>query len=176
MRYAERPLAITDIETTGLDATVHEIIELAVLVVDQKNLRVRDQYHTRVKPVRIRTGATRALEVAGYTPAAWRSALDLETALTVYAQKARDAVFVSYNMYLAFSFMDMGFKSTGVEVPTDYHRIDLFSLAWARLGPGPANLDSICRRLGIVPEPLPRRAMDGALKQLEVLRALQYRT
>jgi hypothetical protein len=37
------------------------------------------------------------------------------------------------------------------------------------------NLDSICRRLDIVPEPLPRRAMDGALKQLEVIKALLYR-
>lgn len=175
MRYADRPLAITDIETTGLDATVHEIIELAVLVVDQKTLRVQEQYHTRVKPVRIDTAAKKALEVAGYSPAAWRTAVDLETAVTVYAQKAKDAIFVSYNMYLAFSFLDMAFKATGVEDPTDYHRIDIFSLAWSRLGPGPANLDSICKRLDIVPEPLPRRAMDGALKQLEVLRKITYR-
>jgi len=175
MRFAERPLAITDIETTGLDAAIHEIIELAVLVVDQKTLRVRDQYTARVKPSRVRTSTKRALDVAGYSPAAWRTAVDLETALTVYAQKAADAIFVSYNMYLAFSFLDAAFKTTGVEDPTDYHRLDIFSLAWSRLGPGPSNLDSICKRLDIVPEPRPHRAMDGALKQLEVLRALTYR-
>jgi DNA polymerase III alpha subunit (gram-positive type) len=175
MRFAERSLAITDIETTGLDAGVHEIIELAVLVVDQKSLKIRSQYHARVKPVRIRTAAARALEVVGYSPAAWRSAVDLETALTVYSQKAADAIFVSYNMYLAYSFLDAGFKATGVEDPTDYHRLDMFSLAWSRLGPGPANLDSICKRLNIIPEPKPHHAMDGALKQLEVLRALLYR-
>lgn len=175
MRFAERPLAITDIETTGLDAAVHEIIELAVLLVDQKTMRVRGQYHARVKPTHIRTGAKRALEVAGYSPAAWRTAVDLETALAVYVQKTADAIFVSYNVFLAYSFLDAGFKSTGVEDPTDYHRLDIFSLAWSRLGPGSANLDSICKRLGIIPEPLPRRAMDGALKQLEVLRALLYR-
>lgn len=175
MRFAERPLAITDIETTGLDAAVHEILELAVLVVDQKSLKVRGQYHTRVKPVRIRTAAARALEVVGYSSAAWRNAVDLETALTVYSEKAAGAIFVSYNMYLAYSFLDTGFKTTGVEDPTDYHRLDIFSLAWSRLGPGPANLDSICKRLGIVPEPTPHHAMDGALKQLEVLKALLYR-
>lgn len=175
MRFAERPLAITDIETTGLDASIHEILELAVLVVDQKSLRVRDQYHARVKPARVRTSTKRALEVVGYSPAAWRSAVDLETALTVYSQKADGAIFVSYNVYLAFSFLDSGFKSTGVEDPTDYHRLDIFSLAWSRLGPGPANMDSICKRLNIVPEPVPHHAMDGALKQLEVLRALLFR-
>ncbi len=175
MRFADRPLAITDIETTGLDSSVHEIIDLAVLIVDQKSLRVRTQYTARVKPLHVRTGAKRALEVAGYSPSAWRTAVDLETALTVYSQKAADAIFVSYNVFLAYSFLDAGFKSTGVEDPTEYHRLDIFSLAWSRLGPGPANLDSICKRLGIIPEPMPRRAMDGALKQLEVLRALLYR-
>jgi DNA polymerase-3 subunit epsilon len=175
MRFADRPLAITDIETTGLDASVHEIIDLAVLVVDQKSFRVRGQYNARVKPVRIRTAAKRALEVAGYSSAAWRTSVDLETALTVYSQKAADAIFVSYNLFLAYSFLDAGFKATGVEDPTDYHRLDIFSLAWSRLGPGPANFDSICKRLNIIPEPLPRRAMAGALKQLEVLRALLYR-
>ncbi len=174
MRFADRPLAITDIETTGLDSAVHEIIELAVLIVDQKTLRVRSQYHVRIKPTHLRTAAKRALEVAGYNPAAWRTAVDLETALTIYAQKAAGAIFVSYNVFLAYSFLDTGFKAFGVEDLTDYHRLDIFSLAWSRLGPGPANLDSICRRLDIVPEPLPHRAMDGALKQLEVLRALLY--
>jgi DNA polymerase III alpha subunit (gram-positive type) len=175
MRFAERFIAITDIETSGLDADVHELLELAILVVDQKTLRVRDQYHTRIRPMRIRTAAKRALEVAGYSPRAWSTAVDLETAITVYAQKARDAIFCSYNLYLANSFMDAAFKATGVEDPTDYHRLDLFTLAWSRLGPGPANMDSICKRLDIVPEPMPHRAMDGALKQLEVLRALLYR-
>jgi len=175
MRFADRPLAITDIETTGLDSSVHEIIDIAVLIVDQKSFRVRTQYNTRVKPTRIRTGAKKALEVAGYSPSAWRNAVDLETALSTYAQKAKDSIFVSYNVFLAYSFLDAGFKATGVEDPTEYHRLDIFSLAWSRLGPGPANLDSISKRLGIIPEPLPRRAMDGALKQLEVLRALLYR-
>jgi DNA polymerase III alpha subunit (gram-positive type) len=175
MRFAERPLAITDIETTGLDAAVHEILELAVLIVDQRSLKVRDQYVVRTKPVRIRTAAKRALEVVGYNPNAWRTAVDLEPALAIYSQKAADAIFVSYNVHLAYSFLDAGFKLTGIEDPTDYHRLDLFSLAWSRRGPGPANLDSICKRLNIVPEPTPHRAMDGALKQLEVLRALLYR-
>lgn len=175
MRFADRPLAITDIETTGLDASIHEIIDLAVLLVDQKSLRVRDQYHSRVKPTRPRSGSKRALEVAGYNANTWRSAVDLETALTVYSSKVSGAIFVSYNVFLAYSFLDAGFKETGVEDPTDYHRIDIFTLAWSRLGPGPANLDNICKKLDIIPEPKPRRAMDGALKQLEVLRALTYR-
>jgi DNA polymerase-3 subunit epsilon len=175
MRFRDRPVAITDIETSGLDASVHEILDLALLLVDQQTLKPLDQYHVRVKPQNIRTGARRALDVVGYAPRAWASAVDLESALTVYSQKAKNAVFCSYNVFLAYSFLDAGFKATGVEDPTDYHRLDLFTLAWSRLGMGSLNMDSICRRLDIPPEPLPHRAMEGALKQLAVLRALLYR-
>lgn len=175
MRFRDRPIAITDIETTGLDAAVHEIIELAVVVVDQHTLKVLDRYQARTKPYHIRTAAKRALEVVGYTEQAWRDAIPLQTALETYIRKASDAVFCSYNVYLAYSFMDTAFKMSGVEDPTDYHRLDLFTLAWSRLGLVSPTLDSICKRIGIPPEPLPRRAMDGADKQLEVLRALLYR-
>ena len=175
MRFRDRPLAITDIETTGLDAAVHEIIELAVLIVDQKTFKITDRYHIRIKPQHIRTGAKRALEISGYSERVWRTAVSLETALTTYADKVRDAVFCSYNVFLAYSFLDAAFKSTGVEDLTDYHRLDIFTLAWSRLNLASPTLESICKRLDIVPEPLPRRAMDGALKQLEVLRALLYR-
>jgi DNA polymerase III subunit epsilon len=175
MRFRERPLAITDIETTGLDASVHEIVELALLVVDQTTFRVLDQYQVKIKPLHVSSGAKKALEVVGYSPQAWKGAIDLESALTVYAKKAKDAVFCSYNMYLAYSFLDEGFKRCGIEDPTDYHRLDIFTLAWSRLGMSSLNLDAISKKLGIIPEPIPRRAMAGALKQLEVLRALLYR-
>jgi len=175
MRFRDRPLAITDIETSGLDASVHEILDLALLIVDQSTLKPIDEYHTRIRPRNIATAAKRALEVIGYSPRAWSDASDLETALTVYSQKAANAVFCSYNMYLAYSFLDAGFKATGVEDPTDYHRLDLFSLAWSRLGMGSMNLDTICRRLDITPEPFPHKAAQGVAKQLQVLRALLYR-
>lgn len=175
MRFRDRPLAITDIETTGLDASMHEIIELAVLIVDQRSLKILDRYQTRIKPTHIRTAAKRALEVAGYAESSWRQAISLETALAIYADKAKGAVFCSYNVFLAYSFMDAGFKLTGIEDPTDYHRLDLFTVAWTRLGLASPTLDSISKRLGITPEPLPRRAMEGAMKQLEVLKTLLYR-
>ncbi|HUO75807.1 MAG TPA: exonuclease domain-containing protein [Candidatus Paceibacterota bacterium] len=175
MRLRERPIAITDIETTGLDASVHEIVDLALLVVDPQSLKIRDEYHARIKPLNIRTGARRALDVIGYSSRAWANAVDLETALTVYAQKAADAVFCSYNVFLTYSFLDAGFKSAGVEDPTDYHRLDLFTLAWSRLGMASPSFDQICRKLDVAPEPKPHRASIGAAKQLAVLRALLYR-
>ena len=119
--------------------------------------------------------AKRALDVIDYSPRAWANAVDLETALTAYTKKASDAVFCSYNVFLTYSFLDAGFKSAGVEDPTDYHRLDLFTLAWSRLGMASLSFDQICRKLNIPPEPKPHRASTGAAKQLAVLRALLYR-
>lgn len=175
MRFRDRPIAITDIETTGLDASLHEIIDIAVVVVDPRTLNIQDQYHSRVRPMRASSAPSKALEVSGYTPAAWRNAVSLETAMAVYADKARDAVFCSYSTFLSYSFIDAAFKSTGIEDPTDYHRLDLFTLAWSRLNLSSPTMDQICRKLQLEPEPKPHRAMAGAMLQLHVLRALLYR-
>lgn len=59
-RFLDRPLAITDIETTGLDAQLHEIVELAVLVVDPRTLKLRDRYTAKVRPENIRRANKRA--------------------------------------------------------------------------------------------------------------------
>lgn len=175
MRLRDRPIALTDIETSGLDASVHEILDLALLVVDHRTLQVIDRYETRIKPRRIKSAAKKALEVVGYSSRSWRNAIELEPALTIYSQKAKDAVFCSYNVFLAYSFLDTGFKESGVEDPTDYHRLDLFTLAWSRLGVASLNFDEICKKLDIQPEHPPRRATQGVAKQLQVLRALLYR-
>ena len=176
MRFSDRPLAITNIETTGLDAQLHEIVELAILVVDPRTLKLRDRYTAKVRPENIRRANKRALAVCGYSDREWRSAISLEAAMEIYSQKTAGAVFVSHNVFFDYSFIDAAFKRTGVEDLTDYHRLDLFSLAWAK---APAlrlesfTLDSICRALDIPPEPLPHRAIMGARTQLAVLKRLR---
>ena len=34
----KRPIAITDVETTGLDAVKHEIVEIGLVLIDQKRV------------------------------------------------------------------------------------------------------------------------------------------
>lgn len=175
MKFSDRPLAIVDLETTGLDAAAHEIVDLAVVVVDAATLKTTDRYSVRVRPQNIRRAARRALEVVGYSPREWRTAAPLQAVMEVFSEKTKDAILCSANMFLTRSFLDAAFKTCGVEDLTSYHHVDLMSLAWARsraLGMERLTLEAMARKFGIAPEPLPRRAANGVRLQLAVLREL----
>ena len=63
---------IIDTETTGLDASKHEMLAFgAVVVVDG---RIVETLELKIKPARIENADKKALEVNGYTERAWRDA------------------------------------------------------------------------------------------------------
>ena len=176
MRYSDRPLAIVDLETSGLDPLIHEILDLAVLVVDQSSLKIRSRYSARVRPTNIRRAARRALDVVGYSDREWRSAVPLTAAMEIFSEKTTDAILCSLNIHLAKSFLDVAYQRCGVEDRTSYHHIDLMSLAWDRapsLGLARLTVSDLSRSLNIASEPLPRRAASGVRTQLMLLKALK---
>ena len=178
MDFYKRPLAITDIETTGLDPQSHEIIEIGLLVVDPTTLKVRDKFEVKVKPEHSKTAVKKALAANGYNEKDWKRAWPLKDALEVYADKTRDAIFFSQNAYSEWAFIEEGFKKTAVEDLMDYHRLDLFSIGWARRERFPSlvkfSLASLAKYFALEPELKPNRAMNGAKQMLAVLSRLLY--
>lgn len=176
MEFLKRPLAITDTETTGLDAQIHEIIEIGLIVVEQPKLRVIDKFEVKVKPILIKTAVKKALAVNGYNEKDWRKAWDLKEAIEIYSEKTKNAIFVAQNAFSDWSFINEAFKKTQVEDLMDYHRIDLFTLGWSKAPKLPGltkfSLASMCKYFDIEPEPLPHRAINGAKKALAVLKRL----
>lgn len=176
MEYLKRPLAITDTETTGLDAGIHEIIEIGLIVVEQPTLRILDKFNVKVKPEHIQTAQKKALQVNGYNEKEWAKAWSLKEAMEIYSEKTRNAIFVAQNVYHDWSFINEAFKKTGAEDLMDYHRIDLFTLGWSKKNEFPGltkfSLSSMCKYFGIEPEPMPHRAFNGAKKAHEVFRNL----
>lgn len=67
-------LVFTDTETTGLDASRHEIISVGVVVCDETTLDVVDKREWYIQPKMIELASPQALEVNGYTPEKWASA------------------------------------------------------------------------------------------------------
>ncbi|MEK7609165.1 MAG: 3'-5' exonuclease [Patescibacteria group bacterium] len=177
MEFLKRPLAITDVETTGLDYQLHEIIEIGLVVADQKTLKVLDEWSAKIKPRKIKTAAEPALKVAGYNKLDWLEAVSLKEAMEVYSKKTRNAIFVAQNSFFDWSFLNEAFKQVGVEDHTDYHRVDLFTISWSRSrefhGLKKFTLKEMCRYFNIEPEPMPHRALNGARKVYEVLKKLQ---
>lgn len=177
MELLKRPLAITDVETTGLDAQVHEIVEIGLLLVDQETLSIVDGLGQKVKPIHLETADPHALNINGYKKEDWTNALELRQAMEIYSLKTKNAIFFAHNVAFDWSFISEAFKCTGVTNQMDYHRIDLFTLAWNNASRLPGlikfNLNELCKYFGIPEEPLPHRAINGVRNELEVLKKIR---
>lgn len=178
MNIFDRPLAITDVETTGLDSSVHEIIDIGLLVVNQRTLELQHLFECKVKPIHIETASPRALEINGYNEHDWRDASDLKSVMKLYAYLTKDAIFVAHNVTFDWSFIEAAFRETEVENMMDYHRLDLFSLAWAWARKNKSSdsefkglrLSDLCDYFHVPQEPLPHTGINGAMCEWEVLK------
>lgn len=175
MDFLDRPIAVTDTELTGLDPDIHEIIEIGLVLLDPVTLDPLERYITKVIPEHIETATPQALQINGYNEEDWHDAIPLSVALETYSAITAGGVFLAHNMATDWAFMRAGFRKTGVPDQLDYHRIDLFSTAFALLrdcGLTEFKLVMLARHLGIPEEPLPHRAMGGAECAYQIYRRL----
>lgn len=171
MKIFDRPIAFTDVETTGLDASRHEIIELGLVVIDQKTLSIIDALDLKIAPEHIETASPKALEINGYAPADWEGATSLDAAMRAYSDKTAEAMFSAHNITFDWAFISTAFTKTGTSNHMDYHRLDLLTMAWFALrnrGAEKLNLNAVAKFLGVPEEPLPHRAINGALLGYQV--------
>lgn len=176
MKYLERLYAITDVETTGLNFREHEIIEIGCALVTQDKLEIIATLEVKVKPLHPELASESALKVNGYNEKEWASAISLKSAMEIYAALTKDAVFAAHNVTFDWGFIDETFHRTDVKNLMDYHRKDTWSIAEEKLRGGGLekfSLKDLCEHLGVEPEPPPHRAINGALKTLEVWRKLR---
>lgn len=171
----EAPIAFTDLEFTGDVFSLHEIVEIGLVVVDQKNFKVLDELSVKVKPEHIETGLPVALAANGYNEEDWKKAISLKDAITQYADKTDGAIFCAYNATIDWGFMNEAFLRTGVGDKMDYHRLDVLSMAWAKLRDKDCmgwRLHQMAEYFGLPQEPSPHRAINGAKLALEVYKKL----
>lgn len=173
--FTARPIAITDVETTGLSSKTHEIIEIGMVLVDQNTLEIIDTFEIKIKPQYPERGSWKAFQVNGYKPEEWLGAVTIEEAIRQYGEKVKGAMFCAHNVTFDWSFIGEAFEKAGIECSLDYHRLDLLTLAWSKLGSKGLErlrLKSVCEFLEIDPEPEPHRALNGAMAAYQVYRAL----
>lgn len=135
----EHTLAFIDIETTGLDVTRHEIIEIGcVLVVQDWSgqtpvFTIKDSFEFKIQPQHIEYADKTALKINGYAKNDWKHSIPLKEALAQLAQKTKDAIMVGHNVTFDFLFLDHAFKATGVKNLMHYHLLDTISIAYTKL-------------------------------------------
>lgn len=143
-------LAFLDTETTGLDPSLHEVIEFAAIVVDDtKGTVVR--YQTKIKPVQIETAHPKALEVNGYSPEAWGDAAPMTKVGHEIATLLDKCVLVGHNVSFDEAMLKANMAKAKVEARIPYRKIDTQVLVMEHLFPlglKRASLDSVRDFLG----------------------------
>lgn len=169
------PLVITDLETSGLNPNLQEIIEVGAIKLSQPDFKILGWMNVKVQMEHPEFASPKALEVNGYTPGAWQDAISQEEAMKQYAAFADKCVFGAYNVTFDWGFIDATMTRLGIKHNISYHRLDLLSLSWMyNRGKGYKyiRLKDSCGYLGVKPEPTVHRAVLGALTGTRVFRAM----
>ena len=168
------PIVVTDIETTGLDPTFHEIIDIGAVIVDPETLKNGDSITIRVAPEHVARLSESARIVNGYNAEAWQHAISLKEALEEYSRFAAGCMFCAHNVTFDWGFIDEGFRKTKVLNKLDYHRLDLHTMAWMKLRNklDHFNLKHVAAYFNLEPEPEPHVGLAGASLECDVLRRL----
>jgi DNA polymerase III epsilon subunit-like protein len=160
-------IAMIDLETTGLDPKFHEIIEIGCVVFDSDTFEILDTLDIKAKPQHIERAHPKALEVNGYTEDAWDDAMLLGDALGKLEDIAEGAVFCSFPVAFDFLFID----SVGISGIFNRYKICLFSMLYQKTGEI-MSLKNACKRFDIEPEPDVHRAINGAMSEYKLFKAL----
>jgi len=153
-------LAFIDVETTGLNPDLHEIIDLGVVLVRQvpqegkgPALEVVGELEYKIIPERLFNADPESLKINGYTPEKWASALPLKEVMEDFAVQTKSASFVAHNVAFDLEFIKRAFERSGVKSEMHYHRIDTISMAFAKLYHNPKvekfSLRFLCEYFGI---------------------------
>ncbi|MBI2052939.1 MAG: 3'-5' exonuclease [Candidatus Ryanbacteria bacterium] len=173
-----RPLyiAFTDLEFTGLDPCKHEIIECASVLADIATLEEVGRFEAKIKPAHIETGDPESLRIAGYKEEGWQEAKNLPEVLGNFTQFVHNSIFACWTFY-DWVFLVEGYKKCDLPNPLGYHVMDIFSIAFERLWQDAPiekmRLSSLAERFGLAKEPLPHRAINGAVLIWEIYKKLR---
>ena len=139
-----------DIETTGLNPRIHEILSIAVIVTADD--KILTEWEMKIKPKKIENADKKALEINGYTPEGWKDAIDLELALLPIADLfSKPILFIGYNPGFDLSFIRTALEAHGHKLRR-LRMIDVMTLVHEHLygqGLNKMSLDSVRAYLGI---------------------------
>jgi DNA polymerase III alpha subunit (gram-positive type) len=183
---SELMLAIVDVETTGIVAGYHEMIDFGLVMTDLDG-KVIDSLFLRIQPrhpERLSEGARR---VNGFDAAKWRQMHALDDTIAVdslvkfHKRVAGDrpVLLVAFNSQFDAAFLDHLFRTRGSSWRTLYHYfvLDIPSMAWA-LGYRDLTGHDLAARLGVPDEPRiadEHTGITGAMLNVRIYQALRAR-
>lgn len=145
-------LAFIDIETTGLDLSKHEIIDIGCIVTTP-DFEILEEFELKIKPEHIENADLVSLKVNHYDEKKWENAKNLKDNIKIFSKKVNDCIMVGHNVAFDAGFLEYAFSKNGIKNSMHYHKLDTISIAWAKLHKEPDlehfSLRELCLRFGI---------------------------
>ena len=137
-------IAFIDIETTGLNPNIHEIIEICIIT-------DKDVYHTKIAPERLDWADSKALAINGFKSKDWLQAPRFKDVASDIKAILRGCTIAGHNVRFDLDFLNEAFAHNGFDVHLGHRTLDTITLAYEHLYPlglMSLSLDSIRRFLG----------------------------
>lgn len=174
--FRTRPIIITDVETTGLNPTHHEIIDIGAIKVNH-DLQEIARFDVKVQPMLVFNAEPEALKINGYNREGWHLASYPHDAAAAFRDFSAEGILCAWNITFEYSFLEALFSEARIPSSMDYHRIDIPSIAWMLLPELKSmSMNSVAEHFNMPREPEPHRGITGAAYELEILRYLKGRT
>ncbi len=150
-----------DVETTGLNPNIHEVIEIGCIIVERgdggpADLRIVEEIEMKLKPEHLENAEEGALRVNGYNDADWLFAYTQKQGFELLAQKTKGCVFVAHNVAFDWGFVAASFARLGIEHGFTHHKLDTLSIAFAKFNGTDEikhlSLRALCEHFSIVNE------------------------
>lgn len=151
--FRNRPLLFIDFEMTGLDPAVHEIVEVAALIVHQEDLTVTNSYYTKVLPEHVESADPRSLRITRYNPSDWQDAIPLRQMLVELSELAPNCMLGGWCVQNEWDFLNAAMAREDLPYFYSHHLLEVYTLAYARFFREQSleflNLPQVAKALGI---------------------------
>lgn len=126
-------LTVLDTETTGLDADIHEIIQIATItyvVSGEGDRYVLKKYEKKINPQQLHTAQERALQINGFTIEDWKGAPNASEVMPEIKEIVEGSdILVGQNLIFDLRFINEVCHRNEIEPPDFPPYIDTKSIA-----------------------------------------------
>lgn len=130
----KKDLLLIDIEATGLDAERHEIIQLAGVLLDKKNLREKKAFCSYIKSAKWRNRDPESMAVNRISYDAVKNAPELKSVLKKFNRAFGKNIVLSYYAgVMDIVFLQEAYKKCKIKWPFDYHYFNIWGTFYAYL-------------------------------------------
>ena len=173
-------IVFLDIETTGLNPEVNDIIEIAGVISSPPFEVVEKSLSIKVKPENIQTASPVALKLNGYNEKELESAVPLKQAMQEFSMFAGGKIWCAHNASFDISFIKSKFNKVGIPLEKiGFYVFDTLSIGWALLPHGSVEnykLSTIAERFGIPREADRHEAIYGCILDMKIYSSMvKYR-